>query len=130
LESLSDDDDLNRAWEKIKENIRTSTKWSPGLREMKQQKPCFDEECLGILDPRKQAKMQWIQDLSQRNVDNLKNVRHDASRHFRNTKKAYLKAKLEELETNSKVKNVRDFYRGIIDFKKNNQFRTNIVKDE
>jgi hypothetical protein len=32
----------------------------------------------------------------------------DVSRHFRNKKKAYLKAKIEELETNSKIKNVRD----------------------
>ena len=44
--------------------------------------------------------MQWIQDPSQSNVDNLSNVRHEASRHFRNKKKAYLKAKIEELETN------------------------------
>jgi len=59
----------------------------------------------------------------------LKNVRHDASRHFRNEKKAYLKVKIEELETNSKIKNVRDMYRGISDFKKGYQPRTNIVKD-
>jgi hypothetical protein len=53
-----------------------------------------------------------------------------ASRHFRNKKKAYLKAKIEELETNSKIKNIRDLYRGINDFKKGYQPRTNIVKDE
>jgi hypothetical protein len=40
---------------------------------------------------------QWIQDLCQSNVDNMNNVRHDASRHFRN-KISYLKAKIEELE--------------------------------
>jgi len=56
------------------------------MHEMKQYKPWFDEECLGILDQRKQAKMQWIQDPSQSNVDNLNNVRRDASRHFRNKK--------------------------------------------
>ena len=44
---------------------------------------------------------------SQSNVDNLNNIRHDASRHFRNKKKAYLKVKIEELETNSKINNVR-----------------------
>ena len=60
----------------------------------------------------------------------LNNVRHDASRHFRNKKKAYLKAKIEELETNSKINNVRDLYRGINDFKKGYQPRTVIVKDE
>jgi len=61
----------------------------------------------GFLDQRKQAKVQWIQDQSQSNVYNLNNVRRDASRHFRNKKKAYLKAKIEELETNSKIKNIR-----------------------
>ena len=56
------------------------------MHEMKQHKPWFDEECLGILDQRKQAKMQWIQDPSQSNADNLNNARRDASRHFRNNK--------------------------------------------
>ena len=41
-----------------------------------------------------------------------------------------MKAKIEELETNSKIKNIRDLYRGISDFKKGYQPRTNIVKDE
>jgi hypothetical protein len=45
---------------------------------MKQHKPWFDEKCLGILDQRKQATMQWIQDPSQSNVDNRNNVRHDS----------------------------------------------------
>ena len=50
--------------------------------------------------------------------------------YFRNKKKAYLKAKIEDLETNSKIKNIRDLYRGISDFKKGYQLRTNIAKDE
>jgi len=83
-----------------------------------------------FLDQRKQAKMQWIQDPSRSNVDNLNNASRNASRHFRNKKKAYLKAKIEELETKSKVNNVRDLYRGINDFKKGYQPRTIIVKDE
>jgi len=45
-------------------------------------------------------------------------------------KKAYLKAILEELETNSKIKNIRDLYRGINDFKNGYQPRTIRVKDE
>jgi hypothetical protein len=40
-------------------------------------------------------------------LDNLNNVRRDASRHFRNKKKAYLKAKIEEIETNGKIKKFR-----------------------
>jgi hypothetical protein len=64
------------------------------LHELKRHKPWFDKECLGFLDQRKQAKMQWIQDSSQSNLDNLNNVKRDVSRHFRNKKKAYLKAKI------------------------------------
>ena len=42
-----------------------------------------------------------------------------------------MKAKIEELENISKVKqNIRDLYRGINDFKKGYQTRTDIVKDE
>jgi hypothetical protein len=51
-----------------------------------------------FLDQRKQAKMQWIHDPSQSYLDNLNNVRREASRHLRNIKKAYLKAKIENLK--------------------------------
>ena len=60
------------------------------------------------MDQRKWAKMQWIQDPSQNNVDNLNSVRREVSRHFRNKKKAYQRAKIEELETNSTIQNIRD----------------------
>jgi hypothetical protein len=58
-----------------------------------------------FLDQRKRAKMQWIQDPSQSKVDNLNNVRRAVSRHFRNKKKAYLRAKIEnaKLTVRSKI---------------------------
>jgi len=49
---------------------------------------------------------------------------------FREQNKVYLRARIEEHETNSKNKNIRYFYRGINDFKKGYQPRCNIVKDE
>jgi len=39
LENLNDSDDINRAWENIEENIKTSAKESLGLYELKQHKP-------------------------------------------------------------------------------------------
>jgi hypothetical protein len=83
-----------------------------------------------ILDQRKQAQMQWLQYLNQINLDNLSIVRSEASRQCRNIKKEYLKTKIEELETNSTIKDTRDLYRGISDFKNGYQPRTNIVKQE
>jgi dsDNA-specific endonuclease/ATPase MutS2 len=118
LENLNDIEDLSRAWENIKEQVTTSAKGNLGLRELKQHKQRFDDECLRFLDQRKQAKMQWLQDPNDSNVVNLNNVRHEASRHFSKIKKEYLKAKIDELEINSKIKNIRDLYRGISDFKK------------
>ena len=41
-----------------------------------------------------------------------------------------MNGKIEELETNSKINNIRDLYRGINDVKKGYQPRTRIVKDE
>ena len=86
MENLNDDEDINRAWENIKENIKTSAKESLGLHELKQHKPWFDEECLGFLDQRKEANMQWLQEPKQSNVDNLNNVTCEPSRHFRKKK--------------------------------------------
>ena len=74
--------------------------------------------------------MQWVQDPCQSNVDNLNSVRQEVSRHFRNKKKEYLRAKIEEHEANSKINNIRDLYRGINDFKKGYQPRCSIVRDE
>jgi hypothetical protein len=42
----------------------------------------------------------------------------------------YLKDKITEIELNSKNKNIRELYRGIIEFKKGYQPKTNLVKDE
>jgi hypothetical protein len=40
-------------------------------------------------------------------------AQREASRHFRNKKREYLKGKITEIELNSKNKNIRDMYRGI-----------------
>jgi hypothetical protein len=74
--------------------------------------------------------MQWLQDPTQSNVDKLNKVRRKASRHSRHKKEEYLQAKIDELETNSKIKNIRDLYRGISDFQKDYHSKTNIIKDE
>ena len=95
LDNSNDSEDINRASKSTKENIKTSAKESLGLYELKQHKSLYDEECLGFLDQRKQAKMQWLQDPSQSNVDNINTVGREASRHFRGKKKKeYLKTKI------------------------------------
>jgi hypothetical protein len=83
-----------------------------------------------LVDRRKQAKLQWLQDPSEANEGNLSDIRREASRHFGNKKREYLKDKINELESNSKNKNIRDLYRGLNDFKKGYQSRTNLVKDD
>jgi C4-type Zn-finger protein len=63
------------------------------------------------------------------NEDNL-SIRREASRHFRNKKRKYLKEKINELEPKSKNKNIRDLCRCINEFKKGYQPRTIFIKDE
>jgi len=87
LENLNEDEDVNRIWGNSKHNIQTSAKESLCMHEWKQHKPWFDEECLGFLDQRKRAKMQWVQDPCQSNVDKLNSVRREVSIHFRNKKR-------------------------------------------
>jgi len=46
LENMNDD--VNRTWKNIKENIQISAKESLGLHEFRQYKHWFDDECLGL----------------------------------------------------------------------------------
>jgi hypothetical protein len=66
------------------------------------------------------------------NGDNLKNLRVENRRTFKNKKRKYLKGKINGLQTNNKNinKNIIDLYRVINRFKKGNQPRINIIKDE
>jgi hypothetical protein len=59
----------------------------------------------------------------------LKNVRREASRHFRNKKWEYLRDKIKELAMNSKNKNDGDLYRGINEIMRGYQPRSNFKKD-
>jgi hypothetical protein len=43
----------------------------------------------------------------------LKNIRCEISRHFKNRKNVRLKDKINEIATNSNKKDIRDLYRGI-----------------
>jgi hypothetical protein len=58
----------------ISENIKISAKESLGYYELKKNKPWFDEGCSELIDRRKQAKLQWLQDPSEINGDNLNNI--------------------------------------------------------
>jgi len=62
--------------------------------------------------------MQWFQDPNHSNVDNLNNVRCEASKHLRNKKKEYLKNKIDELETNSKIKKYQTCTRASMTFRR------------
>jgi hypothetical protein len=44
--------------------------------------------------------LQWLQDPSEINGDNLNNTKREASRHFRNKKRQYQKDKIKELAMN------------------------------
>jgi hypothetical protein len=83
LEDLDTEVELNSAWETIRKNINISAKESLGYFELKKHKPWLEEGCSKLLDERKQAKLQWLQDPSKINGDNLNNGRLEACRYFR-----------------------------------------------
>jgi hypothetical protein len=110
LENLDTEMDVNRVWETIRKNIKICAKESLGYYELKKHKPWFDEGCSQLIDQRKQAKLQDLQDPSKINGNNLNNIRRETNRHFRNKKRKYLKYKIDELATNSNNNNIKDLY--------------------
>jgi hypothetical protein len=102
--------DISNAWECIRDNIKTSAEENRGHHRLKHNKPLCDDGCSKLTDQCKQAKLQWLQNPSHINGDNLQNLRCETSRTFRNKKREYLRDKINELETNNKNKNIRDLY--------------------
>jgi hypothetical protein len=86
-----DNGNINRVWDNIRENIKISVQESLGYCESKHYQPWFYEECSKLVDRRKQAKLQWLQDPSEVNEDDLSDVRREACRHVRNKRRDYLK---------------------------------------
>jgi hypothetical protein len=114
----------------ITENIKVSSKGGRGYYGLKKHKLWFHEECSELFDQKKQTKLQWLQDQNEINRNELNKVICEASRHYRNNKKEYMKGKINDLATHSKNKNIGDLYKGINSFKKGYQLRTNVVNDE
>jgi hypothetical protein len=56
LENLGAEENINRAWETIGENIKISAIEGLGYYELKKHKPWFDEGYTKLLDQRKRAK--------------------------------------------------------------------------
>jgi hypothetical protein len=86
-ERLDESFDINNVWESIRENIEASAKDNPGYQKLKHNKPLFDYECSKLIDQRKQAKLQLLQNPNQISGDNLKNLRSETSRTFRKQEK-------------------------------------------
>jgi hypothetical protein len=84
----------------------------------------IDEECSALLDRRKQAKLQWLQNPNQMNGDNMDNMRREGGRTFR-TKKY----QINELHT-VRAKILQSCSEHINEFKKGYQPRRNFLKDK
>jgi hypothetical protein len=61
--------DIYSACETTRGNTKFSAKESLDYYELKQYKPRFNEGCSKLLDRRKQAKLQWLQDPSEINSE-------------------------------------------------------------
>jgi len=64
---------------------------------LKQDKPCFDEECSKLINQR-------LQDPGRTNGDYPNSLRHETRRIFGNNKREYRKEKVNELEQAEKQK--------------------------
>jgi hypothetical protein len=113
LEDLDTEVEINSARETIREHIKILAKGGLGYFELKKHRRWLDEGYPQLLYQRKMPKLQWLQNPSEINGDNLSNVRREASGCFRNKMREYPKDRSNELATNRKNKNISDLYRGI-----------------
>jgi hypothetical protein len=64
------------------------------------------------------------------NEVDLSNLTRDATRHFKNNKREYLKDRINKLQSNLTNNNTGELYNGIKEFKKGYQPTVNLVKNQ
>ena len=96
--------------------------------EIHRNKPWFDPECSELFNKRKQAKLLWLQNPNDQTAEDLANVWRDTYVTFKIKERDYMKAKVMKLEENGMNKNIREMYKGIIEFKKGYQPRASLIK--
>jgi hypothetical protein len=71
----------------------------------------FNEKFSQLGDRRKKDKLRWLKDPSEAYEYNLRELRREASGHFRQKKREHIKYKINDQESNRKNMNIRDLYR-------------------
>jgi hypothetical protein len=82
LEDLDTEVKINTAWE-IENIKKKSAKERLSYYELKKHKPCFEEGCSELLNQRKEAKLELLQNLREVNGDNMNKTRQEFRGHFR-----------------------------------------------
>jgi hypothetical protein len=90
---------------KLLESVNTSATDNLGCCELKQQKALFNDEYSKLSGQWKQPKLQWLQNPSQANGDNMN---HFKTLKYKNFQEHEEESKISNLEANSKNKSVRD----------------------
>ena len=83
------------------------------LLKKRQNKEWFDEGCADIVKKRKVAKMNWLYEQNEENLEQLSSIRQETTRLLKNKNREYLREKINDLEMNAKNKNIRELYQGI-----------------
>jgi hypothetical protein len=71
LEILNGPVNISRAWENITDSVKTAAEEILGYYDLQEYSPWINEECLKLLDKRKQALLHWLQNPSQMNGNSL-----------------------------------------------------------
>ena len=102
-------DEPNSLWGDIEKTVKEAANKVLGKKKKPKSKPWFDEECELWFERRKKAKLDSLQNRSDRTVE--KNL-------------------IRRIETNSKENNPREMYRGINAIRKGFRSRAQLMKDE
>lgn len=134
LENLPEtygDESVNEIWGKIERSISVAAKEILGPTRKKKHKDWFDGDCRRILEQREKARMLTIQEPNDTNRRYFSEVKRNARILIRTKKRRHEQQILEELETNFRSNQLKEFYKKASEAKSGFRPRTgNILKKD
>lgn len=129
-DNLNEDKPINEISRQINSIIHKGAKNTIGYIQKQKQKNWFDEECKAAIEERRAKSVSAIENRDEANIEAYREERRKTKKLTRKKKREFLNNKLDQIEKEDNMKNVRSFYQLVKQQRRTTQPKSTMIKDK
>ncbi|KAI5720190.1 hypothetical protein M8J77_003158 [Diaphorina citri] len=129
-DNLNEDKPINEISRQINSIIHKGAKNTIGYIQKQKQKKWFDEECKAAIEERRAKRVSAIENRDEASIEAYREERRKTKKLMRKKKREFLNNKLDQIEKEDNMKNVRSFYQLVKQQRRTTQPKSTMIKDK